>query len=72
MERLEVRFKLGVDELLDAAEGIELLLDRDADGDLSPALRDLLFTLDETLTEAYRGRAPVSVPVTVDDAVSAL
>lgn len=70
MEMLELRLRLDVGELLDAAEDIEVLLDRERDGDLSPAFRDLLFTLDEAITEAYRKHARETDAVRADGSLA--
>ena len=54
MAMIEVHLTVDERELLDAAEDLERLLERD-DDDVAPSLRDLLVAVDDAITDVYCG-----------------
>jgi len=69
MGTIHVRVKIADDELLDLSEDIGRLLNDSAD-DLTPASRQLLFSIDESLVEALAPLLETDVarrPVDADD-----
>jgi hypothetical protein len=57
MEMIDLRLSLAEEELMDAAENLEWLLERDGDSELLPPFRRLLLALDDAITDAYVGRS---------------
>jgi hypothetical protein len=57
MQTIEVRLALTDEELLDTGDDIAMLLE---EGEISPALRELLLVLDDAITAAF---VPEPAPV---------
>jgi hypothetical protein len=65
MERIEVRWMVSENELCDAAADVDRMLEHAGEEDMSPALCDLLHSLDDAITEAVSQRADASPEVSV-------
>jgi hypothetical protein len=51
MRTVDVRLELSEEDLLDAGEDLERLLERERD--VTPSLRSLLYALDDAITRAF-------------------